>query len=175
MATLQAALVAFSLLGASDTVLVDFSADWCGPCRQMEPTVNQLMAAGYPIRKVNIDRERELAALYHVQSIPCFVLLVDGQLQSGLQHGPRLAPSPERQQEFAQEDPRHHPIGLFGDADFVVWHCLGPPGVRDQRLRQAEPEEFVLGLLLDKGLKTRGTHHAKKAGIRFHPPRSRSR
>jgi len=79
MATLQAALVAFSLLGASDTVLVDFSADWCGPCRQMEPTVNQLMAAGYPIRKVNIDRERELAALYHVQSIPCFVLLVDGR------------------------------------------------------------------------------------------------
>lgn len=79
MATLQAAFVAFSLLGASDTVLVDFSADWCGPCRQMEPTVNQLQAAGYPIRKVNIDQERELAALYHVQSIPCFVLLVDGR------------------------------------------------------------------------------------------------
>ncbi|MBX3414304.1 MAG: trypsin-like peptidase domain-containing protein [Pirellulales bacterium] len=79
MATLQAAFVAFSLLGASDTVLVDFSADWCGPCRQMEPAVNQLAAAGYPVRKVNIDRERELAALYHVQSIPCFVLLVDGR------------------------------------------------------------------------------------------------
>lgn len=79
MATLQAAFVALSLMSATDTVLVDFSADWCGPCRQMEPAVNQLAAAGYPIRKVNIDRERELAALYHVQSIPCFVLLVDGR------------------------------------------------------------------------------------------------
>jgi len=79
MATLQAALVAFSLVGAQDTVLVDFHADWCGPCRQMAPTVDQLAAAGYPVRKVNVDQDRELAAQFRVQSIPCFVLLVDGK------------------------------------------------------------------------------------------------
>lgn len=76
-----AALLAPLLLGvtgASDTVLLDFRADWCGPCRQMEPVVQQLGAAGYPVRMVNIDQDRALAAKFHVSSIPCFVLMVDG-------------------------------------------------------------------------------------------------
>ena len=44
----------------------------------MEPVVQQLGAAGYPVRMVNIDQERALAAKFHVSSIPCFVLIVDG-------------------------------------------------------------------------------------------------
>jgi hypothetical protein len=44
----------------------------------MEPVVQQLGAAGYPVRMVNIDQDRALAAKFHVSSIPCFVLIVDG-------------------------------------------------------------------------------------------------
>ena len=78
MLSLHAAvLLAASISG--ETVLIDFSADWCGPCRQMEPTVGRLTAMGYPVRKVNIDHEKALAAQFHVQSIPCFVLVVDGR------------------------------------------------------------------------------------------------
>jgi thiol-disulfide isomerase/thioredoxin len=76
-----AALLAPLLLGvagSSDVVLLDFRADWCGPCRAMEPVVQQLGTAGYPVRVVNIDQDRALAAKFHVSSIPCFVLLVDG-------------------------------------------------------------------------------------------------
>ena len=65
--------------GTRDTILLDFRADWCGPCRAMEPVVGQLAAAGYPVRMVNIDQDKGLAAQYHVHSIPCFVLLVDGR------------------------------------------------------------------------------------------------
>lgn len=78
MVSLQAAMLAVALAGG-DTVLLDFYADWCGPCRQMEPVVHQLQAAGYPVRKVNLDRERHLASRFGVTAIPCFVLLVDGK------------------------------------------------------------------------------------------------
>ena len=77
MATLHAAMLALALSGG-DTVLLDFYADWCGPCRQMDPVVERLQAAGYPVRKVNLDQERQLAARFQVTSVPCFVLLVDG-------------------------------------------------------------------------------------------------
>lgn len=79
MISLPAALVALATLGAGDTVLLDFYADWCGPCQQMGPVVDQLGGLGYPVRKVNVDRDKQLAAQYRVTGIPCFVLLVDGR------------------------------------------------------------------------------------------------
>ncbi|HTU23891.1 MAG TPA: trypsin-like peptidase domain-containing protein [Pirellulales bacterium] len=63
----------------NDTVLLDFYADWCGPCRGMEPIVSQLIAAGHPIRRVNVSQDRQLAARYGVTNIPCYVLVVGGQ------------------------------------------------------------------------------------------------
>jgi thiol-disulfide isomerase/thioredoxin len=78
MASLQVAMVALAL-SSGDAVLLDFYADWCAPCRQMEPVVERLQAAGYPVRKVNLDRQRELASRFQVTSIPCFVLVVDGR------------------------------------------------------------------------------------------------
>ena len=78
MVSLQAAVLALAL-AAPETVLVDFYADWCGPCRQMDGTVESLAQRGYPVRKVNIDQQRELARQFKVTQIPCFVLLVGGR------------------------------------------------------------------------------------------------
>jgi len=74
------ALLAFSALPclAGETVLLDFTAPWCGPCQRMKPLVEQLAAAGYPVRQVNIDQRRDLAQRYRVTNIPCFVMVVDG-------------------------------------------------------------------------------------------------
>lgn len=79
MVSLQAAIAAIALSGAGQTVLLDFYTDWCGPCRAMNPTVQSLMKAGYPVQRVNKDRNPALAAKYDVQAIPCFVMLVDGR------------------------------------------------------------------------------------------------
>jgi len=81
MVLFQAAIVSW-VLGAgsaNQTVLLEFYADWCGPCRAMAPTVDALIAAGYPVQRINIDQNRALAAKYQIQSIPCFVMLVDGR------------------------------------------------------------------------------------------------
>jgi thiol-disulfide isomerase/thioredoxin len=81
MLSLHAALVAMALTGggSGETVLLDFYADWCGPCRSMMPTVERLSAAGYPVRRMNVDQYRDLAQRFNVTSIPCFVMIVDGR------------------------------------------------------------------------------------------------
>lgn len=60
-------------------VLLDFTATWCGPCQKMSPLISRLKREGYPIRKVDVDQEPELARRFNVSSIPAFVLVVGGQ------------------------------------------------------------------------------------------------
>lgn len=79
MVSMQIAALMVALSGVGETVLLDFQAPWCAPCRSMESTMTELERAGYPVRKVDTDRERSLATQYNVSSIPCFVLLVDGK------------------------------------------------------------------------------------------------
>lgn len=79
MVSVQIAALVVALSGVGETVLLEFQAPWCAPCRTMDSTIAQIQQAGYPVRKINIDQDRTLAAKYHVESIPCFVLLVDGQ------------------------------------------------------------------------------------------------
>lgn len=62
-----------------ETVLLDFYADWCGPCRAMVPIIEQLARQGYPIRKINIDHHPEVAARFGVRAVPCFVMVVNGR------------------------------------------------------------------------------------------------
>jgi thiol-disulfide isomerase/thioredoxin len=72
-------LTTVALGGSSRGVVLDFSATWCGPCQQMTPIVSRLERQGYPIRQVDVDRERELAERFGISSIPAFVLVVDGK------------------------------------------------------------------------------------------------
>ena len=89
MLSLPAALVAMAITGGGtgQTVLLDFYADWCGPCRSMIPTVEQLHADGYPVRRVNVDQYRDLTQRFGITSIPCFVMIVNGK-EAGRVVGP---------------------------------------------------------------------------------------
>jgi len=60
-------------------VLLDFSASWCGPCRQVAPIVEQMERQGLPVKKIDVDQQRTLANQFRVTGIPCFVLIVNGQ------------------------------------------------------------------------------------------------
>lgn len=79
MIWLQAAVLTLAASGSGEPVLLDFTADWCTYCRQMDPTLNQLAARGYPVRKVDVDRDRALAQRYGVRDLPCYVMVVDGR------------------------------------------------------------------------------------------------
>ena len=70
----------FTELTKSGVILVDFNADWCGPCQMLKPVVEEL-AESRPetFVSVNIDDEEELAAQFGVESIPCLVVLKDGK------------------------------------------------------------------------------------------------
>jgi len=73
-------LAAAALAGSNDTVLLHFTADWCGPCRLMQPTIQRLHEAGYPLREVNVDREPDLTRQFGVGPIPCCILVRNGQV-----------------------------------------------------------------------------------------------
>jgi len=83
MVWLQAAVLATVFSAPGETVLLDFYADWCGPCRAMEPTINALVEQGYPVRKINIDRNPQLARKFGIGPgagpVPCYVMLVEGR------------------------------------------------------------------------------------------------
>jgi thioredoxin 1 len=63
-------------------VLIDFYADWCGPCRMVSPIVDQIAEeyGEYLVAKVNVDEEGELAAEFGVSSIPMLVVMQNGAI-----------------------------------------------------------------------------------------------
>jgi len=58
--------------------LLYFSAPWCGPCKTLAPLMEEL-AQTYPIRKINVDNERDLVHEYNITSVPTTILLVNGK------------------------------------------------------------------------------------------------
>jgi thioredoxin len=67
----------------SGVTLVDFWAEWCGPCRMMTPILDELAqeyADGVTVGKINVDDQGDLAAKFEVSSIPTLLVIKDGEV-----------------------------------------------------------------------------------------------
>ncbi len=73
----------FDFVKTSDkSVLLDFYADWCGPCRMVSPLVDEIAEENpqYLVGKINVDQEPELAQAFGVASIPMLVVMKNGRI-----------------------------------------------------------------------------------------------
>lgn len=70
------------VLNSSGLVLVDFWAEWCGPCQMLAPIIEEISEGDYGVKvgKVNVDEEMQLALSFNVSSIPMLVLFKDGKI-----------------------------------------------------------------------------------------------
>lgn len=75
------------VLNSEKKVLIDFYADWCGPCKMMSPIIDKVeeeMGDSIKVGKINVDEEHDLAIKYEIMSIPTIVIIKDGKVEKTL-------------------------------------------------------------------------------------------
>lgn len=75
---------ASEVLNSNKTVLLDFYADWCGPCRMVGPIVSEIAneRSDVKVGKINVEEQPELAAQFQVMSIPMLAVIKNGKLEN---------------------------------------------------------------------------------------------
>ena len=141
-------------------VLVDFWAEWCGPCKQIGPLLEKLALefnGGFLLAKVDVDKEQQLAGYFQIKSIPTLMLLKDGKIVDGFS-----AALPEAQlREFLS----HHQITAKPQLTEAPLEAEAPqtmdPHQEVVRLRHAvaeAPEDDALKLELGLALAAMQTY-----------------
>lgn len=79
-----------------ELVLLDFYADWCGPCKMMNPVIDEISEdTEAKVVKIDVDKNQDIASKFGVKGIPTFGLAVDGEIEESF--------TGARQQEFIED------------------------------------------------------------------------
>lgn len=84
------------VINGEKPVLIDFTAEWCGPCKMMKPILQQLhdmMTDGVRILKIDVDKNREVAEAFQISGVPTLILFKKGKMlwrQSGVMQAKQL-------------------------------------------------------------------------------------
>lgn len=171
-----------AVLGAGgETVLLDFTAPWCGPCRSMAPAIHRLESEGFPVRQIDIDQNPQLASRFGVTGVPCFVMLADGrevgriegavgydqltQLFAAARYSPQSASS---EAEIRAQSPDR--MGLGGRLRQMVGGRRGEPAAPEQP--SVSPPASVAATPGDYPMSDAGLEPPAALGLRSAPPPS---
>ncbi len=145
-------------------ILVDFWAEWCGPCKTLGPMLEKLAAefnGAFRMAKIDVDKNQQLAAMFGIRSIPTVVLVKDGQIADGF-----AGALPEGQlREFLL---RHVQPGEGGAAVEEAPVVVETPEEAINRIQQqiaAEPDQPELKLDLALALMQAGLADAAEAEL----------
>lgn len=71
------------VIESDKTVLIDFYADWCGPCKMQSPIIDEIADSRQDIKvgKINVDENQDLASRYNVMSIPTLIIMKNGEIK----------------------------------------------------------------------------------------------
>jgi thiol-disulfide isomerase/thioredoxin len=93
-----------------EPVLLDFHTEWCSPCRAMRPAIAKLIDAGYPVRSVDGDREKDLVRKYGITAFPTFIVVDEDGRALGRVEGARPAQELATLYREAQAKVRYKPL-----------------------------------------------------------------
>jgi len=141
-------------------VLVDFWAEWCGPCKSLGPVLEKLAAeynGAFVLAKVDVDKEQQIAAAFQIRSVPTVFLLIGGQPVDGF---PGALPEGEVREFLKKHGIEPAAGGAIDDAEPAPLD----PAAEVARLREAVAAEPDKGeLRLDLALALLQTGNAKEA------------
>jgi len=137
MVAVKSLLILAAIAATVDAQLLFFGSTWCEPCQLMQPTVDRLIQAGYPVEKIDIDRRTDLATRFRVSGVPSFILVRNGQMVDridGATSHDQLRNMLAKHHIVPAATVRGQSPGRLGLLSSAVLGALNPVRARDKRL-----------------------------------------